>query len=118
MIKDAADKGYEVSANLMAASTVSDIEVDQVLEVISQTPANVIVVVDSYGAMYAEQVELLVKKYQRFGKERARRSASTPTTTSSWPSPTRSRRSSTAPTTWTPRWPAWAAAPATARWSC
>ena len=31
--------------------------------------------------------------------------ASTPTTTSSWPSPTRSRRSSTGPTAWTPRWP-------------
>ncbi len=63
MIRDAAEKGYEVSANLMAASTVTETEVDQVLEVICQTPANVLVVVDSYGAMYAEQVELLVKKY-------------------------------------------------------
>ena len=68
MIKDAADKGYEVSANLMAVSTVTDTEVDQVLEVIAQTPASVLVVVDSYGAMYAEQVELLVKKYLAFGK--------------------------------------------------
>jgi 4-hydroxy 2-oxovalerate aldolase len=63
MIRDAAEKGYEVSANLMAASTVTETEIDQVLEVICQTPANVLVVVDSYGAMYAEQVELLVKKY-------------------------------------------------------
>jgi 4-hydroxy 2-oxovalerate aldolase len=69
MIKDAADKGYEVSANLMAASTVTDVELDQVLEVIAQTPASVLVVVDSYGAMYAEQIELLVKKYQAYGKE-------------------------------------------------
>ncbi len=69
MIKDAADKGYEVSANLMAVSTVTDTEVDQVLEVIAQTPASVLVVVDSYGAMYAEQVELLVKKYLAYGKE-------------------------------------------------
>jgi 4-hydroxy 2-oxovalerate aldolase len=68
MIKDAADKGYEVSANLMAASTVSETELDQALEVIAQTPASVLVVVDSYGAMYAEQIELLVKKYQEFGK--------------------------------------------------
>jgi len=72
MIRDAAEKGYEVSANLMAASTVSELEVDQVLDVISQTPASVIVVVDSYGAMYAEQVELLVRKYQRFGQERGK----------------------------------------------
>jgi len=67
MIRDAAEKGYEVSANLMAASTVSELEVDQVLDVISHTPASVLVVVDSYGAMYAEQVELLVRKYQAFG---------------------------------------------------
>jgi 4-hydroxy 2-oxovalerate aldolase len=68
MINDAADKGYEVSANLMAVSTVPEIEVDQVLDGISRTPASVLVVVDSYGAMYAEQVELLVKKYQAFGQ--------------------------------------------------
>ena len=68
MIKDAADKGYEVTANLMAVTTVTDTEVDQVLEVIAQTPVNTLVVVDSYGAMYAEQVELLVKKYLEFGK--------------------------------------------------
>ena len=49
---------------------------------------------------------------------RARKWASTPTTTSNWPSPTRSRRSSTGPTASTPRWPAWAAAPATAPWNC
>jgi 4-hydroxy 2-oxovalerate aldolase len=68
MIKDAVDKGYEVSANLMAVTTVTDTEVDQVLDVIAQTPASTLVVVDSYGAMYAEQVELLVKKYLDFGK--------------------------------------------------
>jgi 4-hydroxy 2-oxovalerate aldolase len=69
MIKDAVDKGYEVSANLMAVSTVPEIEIDQVLEGISRSPANVLVVVDSYGAMYAEQVELLVKKYLAYGKD-------------------------------------------------
>jgi 4-hydroxy 2-oxovalerate aldolase len=69
MINDAVDKGYEVSANLMAASTVSEIEMDQVLEVIAKTPVQVLVVVDSYGSMYAEQIELLVKKYQSYGRE-------------------------------------------------
>jgi 4-hydroxy 2-oxovalerate aldolase len=67
MIKDAADKGYEVSANLMAVSTVPEIEIDQVLNEISKSPANVMVVVDSYGSLYAEQIELLVRKYQAFG---------------------------------------------------
>ncbi len=68
MIKDAKDKGYEVSANLMAVTTVKEQEIDQVLEVLITSPADVIVVVDSYGAMYAEQVELLVKKYLEYCK--------------------------------------------------
>ena len=68
MIHDAAEKGYEVTANLMAVSTNTESEVDQVLEVVAETPAGVLVVVDSYGAMYAEQVERLVKKYLEFGK--------------------------------------------------
>lgn len=68
MIKDAADKGYEVSANLMAVSRASELEVEQALELIAQTPASVIVVVDSFGSLYAEQVELLVKKYLQYAK--------------------------------------------------
>ena len=63
MIKDAADKGYEVTCNLMAISTVQEAEIDQALEVIRDTPASTVVVVDSFGSLYAEQVELLVKKY-------------------------------------------------------
>lgn len=63
MIKDAADKGYEVTCNLMAISIVSETEIDQALEVIAATPASTVVVVDSFGALYAEQIEILVKKY-------------------------------------------------------
>ena len=68
MIHDAAEKGYEVAANLMAVSTAKETEIDQALEVISQTPVNVIVVVDSFGAMYAEQIEILVKKYLEYAQ--------------------------------------------------
>lgn len=68
MICDAAEKGYEVCANLMAVSTAQDTEIDQALEVVAATPVDVIVVVDSFGAMYAEQIELLVKKYLEFAK--------------------------------------------------
>ncbi len=68
MIKDAHDKGYEVTANLMAASVIREVELDQALEVLAETPASTIVVVDSYGSMYAEQIEMLVKKYLEFAK--------------------------------------------------
>ncbi len=68
MIHDAYQKGYEVSANLMAVSRNTELEIDQVLELIAQTPASVIVVVDSFGALYTEQIEMLVKKYLQYAK--------------------------------------------------
>jgi 4-hydroxy 2-oxovalerate aldolase len=68
MIQDAADKGYEVTANLMAVSRASETEVEQALELLAQTPASAIVVVDSFGSLYAEQIELLVKKYLQYAK--------------------------------------------------
>ena len=63
MIQDAVEKGYEVCANLMAVTTNTEQEVEQVLEVLSESPVDVVVVVDSFGSMYSEQVEILVKKY-------------------------------------------------------
>ena len=65
MIKDAYDKGYEVTCNLMAVSTVQEPELDQALEVLATTPATTVVVVDSFGSLYAEQIEILVKKYMQ-----------------------------------------------------
>jgi 4-hydroxy 2-oxovalerate aldolase len=69
MINDAHQKGYEVSANLMAVSTAAEVEVDQAMEVLAETPADVLVVVDSFGSLYAEQVELLVKKYLKYARD-------------------------------------------------
>ncbi|GAF69554.1 unnamed protein product, partial [marine sediment metagenome] len=63
MIKDAHDKGYEVTCNIMAISAVQEAELDQALEVLVETPVSTIVVVDSWGVFYAEQVEMFVKKY-------------------------------------------------------
>ncbi len=65
MIKDAHDKGYEVTCNLMAVSTIEEAALDQALEVLAETPATAIVVVDSFGSLYTEQVERLVKKYAK-----------------------------------------------------
>ena len=63
MIKDASDKGYEVTCNLMAVSTVQDVELHQALDAIVNTPVSTVVVVDSFGSLYSEQIELLVKNY-------------------------------------------------------
>jgi 4-hydroxy 2-oxovalerate aldolase len=68
MIHHAAEHGYEVTANLMAVSTATENEIEQALEVLAETPAGVLVVVDSFGSLYAEQIEILVKKYMEYGK--------------------------------------------------
>ena len=73
MIQDAHDKGYETTCNIMAISTVSDSEIDAALEALAKTPVKTIVVVDSYGTLYHEQVRHLVQKYRKvtedIGKE-------------------------------------------------
>jgi 4-hydroxy 2-oxovalerate aldolase len=68
MVKDAHDKGYETTLNLMAASTVPDRELDEGLEMLATSEAKAIYVVDSFGALYSEQVHYLVKKYLGYCK--------------------------------------------------
>lgn len=68
MVKDAHDKGYETTVNLMAASTVSDKELNEGLELLAGSEAMSIYVVDSFGALYSEQVQRLVKKYRHYCK--------------------------------------------------
>ena len=63
MVKDAHDKGYETTVNLMAVSIVPDRELDEGLEMLAASEARAIYVVDSFGALYSEQVHYLVKKY-------------------------------------------------------
>jgi 4-hydroxy 2-oxovalerate aldolase len=65
MIKDAHDKGYEATCNLMAISSVHEGEVDQALEVLREAPCSTVVVVDSFGSLYGEQIQLLVKRYSK-----------------------------------------------------
>ena len=63
MIKDAHDKGYEVTVNLMAVSAVQDLELEQALETFCQTPVETVYLVDSWGAFYHEQVRNLTQHY-------------------------------------------------------
>ncbi len=57
--------GYETCANLMAVSNVEDVEIDTVLSAIRETPAQVMVIVDSFGYLYREQIDRLYKKYSK-----------------------------------------------------
>jgi 4-hydroxy 2-oxovalerate aldolase len=57
------DKGYETTVNIMAVSTNQEREIDEALSDLSKTAVPAVYVVDSYGAMYGEDVSFLVKKY-------------------------------------------------------
>ncbi len=69
MIKDAHDKGYEVSANLMALSMVSDAELQEGLDLLVKTPVDVIVLVDSNGALFPHQIRDYTRRYLNAVKE-------------------------------------------------
>ena len=73
MIEDAAKKGYEVSCNIMAISHAQEGDLRAALEILAQTPVDVLYIVDSYGAMYPEQVARLADFYvgiaAKYGKK-------------------------------------------------
>jgi 4-hydroxy 2-oxovalerate aldolase len=68
MVKDAHDKGYETTVNLMAVSTVPERQLDEGLDLLSESEAEAIYLVDSFGALYSEQVHYLVRKYLHYAK--------------------------------------------------
>lgn len=57
------DKGYEVTINLMAVSTVIESELDQALSDVAKSRVPIFYLVDSFGSMYCEHIERLARKY-------------------------------------------------------
>jgi 4-hydroxy 2-oxovalerate aldolase len=72
MVKDAHDKGYETTVNLMSASTVPERELNEGLALLAESETEAIYLVDSFGALYSEQVRYLVRKYLEFAKARGK----------------------------------------------
>jgi len=69
MIKDAHDKGYETTLNLMSVSTVLEHELNDALEVLSESEVGTIYIVDSFGALYSEQIRELTLKFLSYAKK-------------------------------------------------
>ena len=63
MIEDAVKKGYEVSCNIMAISNAQEGDLRAALDILGQTPVDVFYIVDSFGAMYPEQIARLADLY-------------------------------------------------------
>lgn len=72
MINYCADMGYETTINIMAISTAAESELDLALELLGQSKAGTIYLVDSYGSLYPEQIRKLADKYlavaEKYGK--------------------------------------------------
>jgi 4-hydroxy 2-oxovalerate aldolase len=73
MIKDAHDKGYETTLNLMAISVVQDRELAEALDALVKSPVGTVYLVDSFGSFYSEQIRDLtltfLKAVEGSGKE-------------------------------------------------
>jgi 4-hydroxy 2-oxovalerate aldolase len=63
MLQDAHDKGYETMMQLMAVSVVREDELRAALDLVAHSPASAVYIVDSFGALYSEQVRDLTKLY-------------------------------------------------------
>jgi len=69
MIEDAKNKGYEVTANVMAISTAQEGDVKAALDMLCKSPVDVIYVVDSYGSIYPEQMQRIADLYMSYGEK-------------------------------------------------
>ena len=69
MIEDAANKGYEVSCNIMAISNTREGDLKVALDILGQAPVDVFYIVDSYAAMYPEQIARLTDTYMEFANK-------------------------------------------------
>ncbi len=73
MIEYCHSKGYETSINIMAISTSDAADIEQALELLGQSHVDVFYIVDSYGAIYPEQMRRLSELYlsvaDKYGKK-------------------------------------------------
>jgi 4-hydroxy 2-oxovalerate aldolase len=72
MVKDAHEKGYETTVNLMAASAVSESELEGALDMLCDSETEAVYLVDSFGAFYSEQVHYLVDLYSKHTSPRGK----------------------------------------------
>ncbi len=71
LINHFADKGYETTVNIMAISRALDSELTECLHQLEEEcKAGVIYIVDSFGALYQETTEFLIKKAKSIVKSK------------------------------------------------
>lgn len=66
MIEDAKKKGYEVSCNIMAISGGQESDIKVALDMIGQSPVDIIYIVDSYGSIFPEEMGRVAELFGEF----------------------------------------------------
>jgi 4-hydroxy 2-oxovalerate aldolase len=64
LINKCHDLGYETTCNIMAVSKEIEPDIVEALDQLAKSKVDIVYVVDSFGAMYSEQIEYLVKLYK------------------------------------------------------
>ncbi len=71
LVNHFADKGYETTVNIMAISRALDNELTECLEQLDrESRADIVYIVDSFGSLYQETTEFLVKKAKSILKDK------------------------------------------------
>lgn len=69
LANNATNKGYEATINIMSISKTLDRELDEALQQIeSETKVTAVYIVDSYGALYSEDIDFFVEKFNKYLK--------------------------------------------------
>jgi 4-hydroxy 2-oxovalerate aldolase len=69
LAKNAAQKGYDCTINIMAISREHSPFLDEALQQIEEeTKVKAVYIVDSYGALYSEEVHFLYEQYRKYVK--------------------------------------------------
>nr|WP_082685572.1 aldolase catalytic domain-containing protein [Ferroacidibacillus organovorans] len=63
--------GYETTLNIMAVSHAKENDLNEALEVLNESPVDVVYVVDSFGSLLQRDIEYLVAKFQKFAPKKA-----------------------------------------------
>jgi len=68
---EAVDKGYEATINIMAISHAIEWELDEALQQIQEeTKIKACYIVDSFGALYSEDIDFYYDKYKKYIKDK------------------------------------------------
>jgi len=65
MVHKCHDLGYETTVNVMAISTENEFDLIEALNQLAKCPTETVYVVDSFGYFFCEQIEYIVKLFQK-----------------------------------------------------